>query len=258
MPARHLPLLDVRDIPAGLGLLTRLPVRVNSAHAMARGAAAAWAWPLAGVVVAGCAAVAGLGTLSLGLAPGIAAGATLAVQIVVTGALHEDGLADCADGFWGGWTRARRLEIMADSRIGAYGVLALILVVGLAWQALAQMMAAQPVAWVAWLAAAAMLSRAAMGWTMASLPRARWGGLSARVGRPTRRTAVTGAAVALGGSVLVLGPEGLLAGGIAALVCVWLGRLALDRIGGQTGDVLGGVQSVTALAVLVTGAGVLG
>ena len=113
------------DLRLALGLLTRLPL--PSTPDMARGAQAAWAWPLAGLAPAALAALAMALGSALGVLPGVAAALGLAVSVMVTGAMHEDGLADTADGLWGGWTPERRLEIMKDSRIGAYGVIALIL-----------------------------------------------------------------------------------------------------------------------------------
>lgn len=252
MPAHRQPLLDRQDIPAGLGLLTRLPVRVNASRALARGAAASWAWPLAGLVVAGIGGLSGAAVLAVDLPPGIAAGLTLAVQVAVTGGLHEDGLADCADGFWGGWDRKRRLEIMKDSHIGSYGVLALVFVIGLTWQALAALMVAPD--WPLWLVAAAMLSRAAMAGVMAGLPRARPGGLSARVGRPSYRSAGLAALIASAAALVLLGLHGLAAIAAAALAALAMARLARAKIRGQTGDVLGAVQMLSALVVLTVGA----
>ena len=92
------------------------------------------------------------------------------------GAMHADGLADCADGFWGGWTIERRLEIMKDSHIGAYGVIALILIIGLQWQIVAALMQAE-IAFIA-LISAAVLSRAPLPLIMARIPNARGSGLS--------------------------------------------------------------------------------
>ena len=74
---------------------------------------------------------------SLGLPAGLAAILALAAGMMMTGGLHEDGLADCADGFGGGQTRDQKLEIMKDSRVGSYGVLALILVIAARIMALA-------------------------------------------------------------------------------------------------------------------------
>src|SRR6056297_3491159 len=110
------------DLVSAAMLLTRLPVR---GMPTARAADAAWAWPLVGLAVGLPAGVVGMAVAAAGLPGGLAAAAALTVSIVLTGALHEDGLADCADGFWGGFDRARRLEIMRDSAIGSYGVLAL-------------------------------------------------------------------------------------------------------------------------------------
>ena len=148
------PNIAAGDFSEALALMTRLPARAPGA----RRAAAAWAWPLAGALVAGLAGLAAALALWLGLSAAVAAGLALAVQIALTGALHEDGLADCADGFWGGMERARRLEIMHDSRIGTYGVLALVLGLGLRWALLAGLFAAGHV--IAPLLAAAALSRA--------------------------------------------------------------------------------------------------
>ncbi len=114
---------------------------MDTVAATARGALAAWAYPLVGVVVGGLGAVTGALALWLGLPAPLAAGLVLLAMIAVTGALHEDGLADTADGFWGGWDRARRLEIMKDSQIGSYGVIALILSLGLRWSALGVLIA---------------------------------------------------------------------------------------------------------------------
>lgn len=235
------------DVPAALGLLTRWPVRVDGDRAMARGARAAWAWPLAGLAVVVPAL--GLGWLAAGLGDGISAGVMLAVMILATGGLHADGLADCADGFWGGHSPARRLEIMKDSRIGAYGTLALILGLGLTWQALAGLVDAA--GWGA-IAAAALLSRAAMAGVMATLPFARPEGLAATVGRPPGATVALGAALAMGLGVMLTGWAAIPAALAATVAAAAVARLAQRRLGGQTGDVLGAVQVMADLAALLS------
>lgn len=262
MPAKPPPIFEWHDLRAALGLLTRLPVKVNTARAMERGAAAAWAYPVVGLLVGGLAALVGLAALSVGASPELAAGLALATQVVVTGAMHEDGLADCADGFWGGWDRKRRLEIMKDSQIGAYGVLALIFVIGLNWFALTEILARSPVSGVLVLVAAAVLSRMAMLYAMAVMPHARPKGLAKGVGRPSIGTLWFG----LGQSSVVLVVLALLlvaVGDLGALRAMgqviviaslppWaLMRLAHHKIGGQTGDVLGGVQAMTFCACLL-------
>lgn len=244
---RRTDLITAADIPAALGLLTRLPVPVP-ADALARGARAAWAWPLAGVAVAAPAGLAGALALALGLTPLLAAGLTVLAQVMLTGALHEDGLADSADGLWGGWTRERRLEIMKDSRSGAYGVIALALALILRVSALAALMEGE--GWIWGLVAVAAASRAGMAGLAAALPSARPGGLSGRVGRPEPATAWTGIALALAVALAATGGAMIaLAFWTGAALVVW-GWIARARIGGQTGDILGAGQQVAEIAGL--------
>lgn len=231
------------QIAAALGLLTRLPIR-----AAPQGPEAAWAWPLAGAVVGALAWAAAALALWAGLPATLAAGAALIASVMVTGAMHEDGLADTADGLWGGWTKARRLEIMKDSHIGTYGVMALLLVTLLRWQALALVL--EGGAPLALFIAVGALSRVPMPALMAALPNARGSGLSQSVGRPSARTAALALALAmalalpgLGGTLL---PALVLLGGVTLAV----GALARARIGGQTGDILGASQQLAELALL--------
>ena len=231
------------DPGAALALLTRLPAP-GADHA--RGARAAWAWPLVGALLGGAGALGGLACLAGGLPPAAAAGAALSVQVLATGALHEDGLADLADGLGGGPDRERRLEIMRDSRIGAFGAVALILGLGLRWSLTAALLPAAPAA----LLAAAALSRAAMAAAMATLPPARPDGLSAMAGRPGA-AAILAAGLALALAGLAAGPApAFLAALGAAGAAAGVGALARSRLGGQTGDVLGAAQQAAEIAAL--------
>ena len=127
-PARTV-LEPLRLLVVALRFLTRLPLpEVKFGGDDLRRASALF--PLVGAVVAGI-GVALRAALEPLWGTGVATLAAVAAMIAVTGALHEDGLADTADGLWGGWTPARRLEIMRDSRIGTYGAVALIVVLGL-------------------------------------------------------------------------------------------------------------------------------
>ncbi|MEM7721311.1 MAG: adenosylcobinamide-GDP ribazoletransferase [Pseudomonadota bacterium] len=248
MPGRD-PLIDPRDPLRALTLLTRLPVPGADG---ARDAASAWTWPLVGLVIGGLASLGGWIALMLGLPPAAAAGTALVVGIITTGGLHEDGLADCADGFWGGHTPERRLEIMRDSRIGSYGVLALILGVGLKWVLLTALLDMGAL-WLAILVPA-VLSRGAMAGVMAALPFAREDGLARHVGRPSVTAAASGCLLATIGAVALAGLVGLLAAVFVAGMSLAVARLSVAKIGGQTGDVLGAVQhlsEITAMAVLV-------
>ncbi|WP_102110440.1 adenosylcobinamide-GDP ribazoletransferase, partial [Oceaniglobus roseus] len=173
----------------------------------------------------------------------------LGTGAALTGGLHEDGLADTVDGFWGGWTRERRLEIMADSRIGTYGVIALVLSLGLRWSALATLFAAG-IGWGALIAAAA-LSRVPMAALSCALPPARPSGLSARVGRPAQSTVGLALLAALLLAIPCAGAPVLPAAVLIALAASGLARLALRRIGGQTGDVLGAAQQLAETTALI-------
>lgn len=249
------PLLAPGDIAAAIGLLTRLPVPVDGAAATQRGAAAAWAYPVAGLVVAVIACFLGSTLLWLGLPPALTAGFVLGAGIVVTGAMHEDGLADSADGLWGGWDTARRLEIMKDSSIGAYGVLALGLTLLIRWQALV-ILIEQGLLWPA-VIATAIVSRSAMVWVMGALAPARTGGLSRGVGRPAQHTMMLAGALGLLGAMLV----GSWAFGVviaAGLTACLVALIARRKIGGQTGDILGATQQCVEITTLVTLAALAG
>ncbi len=241
-----------RDISARLrdqalsafALLTRLPLPDHRPE----GAASAWAWPLAGLVVGALAAAAASLALACGAAAGPSAAAALAVLALLTGALHEDGLADTADGLLGGRTPERRLEIMKDSRIGSFGALALMLVTLAAWSALVPLVATGG-HWAA-LAAAAALSRAPMAAVMAALPPARATGLSAATGRPSPACAGAAAALGLGAALILCGGAALSAAAAAAGLSALLALAARARIGGQTGDILGATQQLSFAAAL--------
>jgi len=231
------------DLASAAALLTRLPVPDHAP----RGAASAWAWPLVGAVLGAIAAGFASAALWLGLTPGVVAAGVLGLLALLTGGLHEDGLSDTADGLFGGWTKERRLEIMKDSRVGSYGVLALVLVTLARWSALTTVLAAGGI----WgLVAVGALSRAPMGLVMAALPNARVTGLSQATGRPDATVALAGAGIAVVIAVLFAGWAALpmLAG---AALAVWLlARTAQARIGGQTGDILGASQQLAEVACL--------
>jgi len=237
------------DIPAAAGLLTRVPVQVNSGLATRRGPLASWAYPLVGLVIAIAQMIVGGAALWVGITPQITAGLIIATSVTLTGAMHEDGLADSADGLWGGWEKSKRLAIMKDSRTGAYGVLAIVLSMLLRWAALTAVL--QSNHWIAALIATAMISRAAMVALMTGLPNARDTGLSQSVGRPKPVTAWLAIGTATLGSAIALG---LIAGSLlivaAVVTSLWAG-IAHRKIGGQTGDILGAAQQFTEIALLI-------
>jgi adenosylcobinamide-GDP ribazoletransferase len=192
----------------------------------------------------------------LGAGPILAAFVGLLTAIVISGALHEDGLADTADALGPpDATVERRLEILRDSRIGAFGALALIFSLGIRVAALAQLAARDAGVALLALVAAHTLSRAAIAWPMGALEPARGDGQGAGVGQPTTNdvgiTLVIGGAIAL---LMLLGISPIAAVAAPAIVfaIAWgMVPLARERFGGYTGDVLGATQQVTEIAALV-------
>jgi len=178
-----------------------------------------------------------------------AAACALGASALLTGGLHEDGLADVADGFGGGRDKAAKLEIMRDSRLGSYGALALLVSFG----AKASALAALPQnAAIAALIAAHALARGILPAMAMSMPYARSDGLAAAAGRPEAATA----AIAVGLAVLIAFlalPIGAAVGSVlmAAISAVIIGVLASRQIGGQTGDVLGCAEQVAETAILL-------
>ena len=236
---------EMHDIATAFSLLTRLPVPVDHARAGARGAEAAWAFPLVGAVLGLAAGILGWALLSAGISTGMTAVFVIAAQVLMTGAMHEDGLADMADGL-GGFTPERRLEIMKDSRIGAYGAIALVLAL-LARQAGISGITAQELPLT--LAALGAGSRALMVAVMAWLPNARASGLSAQAGKPEAWPAL---AIGLVTCLVAFGWSGFW---LLALMAIAVGLIALiakSRFGGQTGDILGASQQTAEIIGLAT------
>ena len=250
-----------KDLLAALRFYSRLPLPAGpdaaEDHAPPRLDKIAYAIPLAGAILGALGGVVLVIALALKLPAFLAAALAVTVLVLATGAFHEDGLADTADGLGGGWTRARRLEIMRDSRIGSYGasalVLGLILRIG-ALEALA--LKAGPLRAALVLVAAEAASRAAGLMLLRALPPARADGSAAAVGQPSEDATLACALVAALVVAVILVPAvgigtaiaGLVVPLLALAVMAWLsGRL----IGGQTGDVAGATQQVAVIVFLI-------
>lgn len=229
------------DLATCIGFYTRIPVPACGRSAGGF-AAAQWAAPVAGIAIGLAGGLILWAALRSGLPASAAAAIALGATVAATGALHEDGLADVADGFGGGAKRERKLEIMKDSRIGTYGVCALALSILARWSALAALASAGGGAVTLALVAAHSASRALLPGFMMLVRPARETGLSAGVGAIDGRTA--GAALAIGCGVLLAAGIGfaLTVGLLLALWFLALKRLCERQIGGQTGDVLGALQ----------------
>lgn len=249
-----------RDFWLAFRFLTRLPgPSAGPAGSGALGPALRLA-PLVGLVVGVCGAlVAWLALGGLGLPPWPAALLTVGATVWITGALHEDGLADLADGCGGAFERSRKLAIMRDSRIGAYGVLALILSIGLRGAALAALtVPAGPETAAAVLITAHSLSRGFLAPVMLVLAPARDDGLAAAAGRPGLTDALTAVALALALAALAVGLGLALSFALAALAAAAVtAAIAARQVGGYTGDVLGAVQQTAETAALLAAAALL-
>jgi adenosylcobinamide-GDP ribazoletransferase len=243
------------ELGAAFALLTRLPVHRLSLPEPTPTAAAVWAFPLVGACIGAIGGVVYWLAHFLSCPPALAALCALAGTILATGALHEDGLADFADGL-AGRTRERSLAIMRDYHIGTYGVTALVL--SLALRATAIAILATPAAVMAGLIAAGAVSRLSAVLIMTALPLARADGLAASVGRPSPTLAATAVAVTLAIAALVLPLRLALLVLVSAIVsAIVLGRVALTRLGGQTGDVLGAsCQFAECLALTILAGGI--
>ena len=245
--ANNLPLRQwISDLRAALGFLTRLPVRSDTDSPRPE---SVWAWPVAGACIGGAAGLAALMVTFFAESSAVAAIAALATLMVVAGCLHEDGLADTADGLWGGKDPESRLEIMRDSRVGTYGVAALILVSIARFAAIAETL--DSVNPLLFLMSVGAVSRAVMLLTMHVLPPARQDGLAAGIGPLPVRPVWAGCAAALCIAVLLLGWQALPMTGVAALAAAALNLSVRRLVGGSTGDTLGATQQVGETACLL-------
>jgi adenosylcobinamide-GDP ribazoletransferase len=245
----------VADLTTSVGFCTRLPVAQWGGDAGTLGRAT-WAFPLAGALVGLLGGLAYWLAYRLGLPSFPAAGLAVIVALALTGALHEDGLADTADGFGGGADSEEKLAIMRDSRIGAYGTCALISSLLLRWGAVATI--AQPRLVVLALVASHAGARAILPAFMLLVPTARKDGLSANAGRPAGGCSAFAAVVGLIALVLALGPAAAMAAAVlliaAAIAMTWL---SMRQIGGQTGDVVGALEQVAECLILLVAAAAL-
>lgn len=253
MPRAELLKDIVADLRMAASFVTILPVASSKPAGDGAVARATWALPVAGLLVGLVGAMVYKIASRFGLTPNLAALLALTATALITGALHEDGLADTADGLGGGRTRERKLDIMRDSRIGTYGVCALILSFGLRWSALAAI--ANPWAVTLALCAANIAARAGVPAFMSLVPPARPDGLSASAGAPPGRSVAIAFALGALALALALGPGKALVGLLLlSLAGLMLARLAIRQIGGQTGDILGAFEQFGEILILLVAA----
>lgn len=244
----------MRNLRAAIMFLTRVPVPVRAdAPAPSLTAAVPW-FPVIGAFVGALVGGATAGLLHL-VPPLVAAAVAVLLGVFVTGAFHEDGLADVADAFAGGWTPDERMRILKDPLHGSYGVAALCGSIVIRVACIASFGVSPAVAFGSVVAAHA-LGRAAAVMLMATVRTASPDGLGADYARSLRRgPAIVGA---IGGIAIAAVAAGWWVGPfvvIAVLGVAVVARLATRKIGGITGDVLGTAEQVVECLVLVVATG---
>lgn len=237
------------DFKTAVAFLTRLPMPHPDGAMPQNFVRAHRMFPVVGALIGACVGLLCLGLRSIGVPDLAAAALALGGSALLTGALHEDGLADVADGFGGGRTLDSKLEIMRDSRLGTYGAMALLVNFAAKFSALAAIPDGHV---VPSLIAAHALGRGILPVLSLNLPYARKDGLARNAGQPDAATATTAAGLALLIALLSLSwSNGLFAAVLAGASGLGVAWLALRQIGGQTGDVLGGAEQVAETTILV-------
>lgn len=237
----------LQRLKLSIGFFTRIPLPHDDDHSGDL-ADAAITFPIAGFLIG--ALLATIWLIASYFLPALpAAGIAMTTGLILTGALHEDGLSDCADGLGGNVSKERALEIMRDSRIGTYGAAALIMTIGLRWSGLASL--------DMWSGFTALIIAHMAGRTAIIIPMyfsqyARKEGLASSVsgGQDINQFSITLLIPALI-SFLIAGWQGLLAVAIS-MVTAWLVTKWLDlRIGGYTGDGLGAIEQIAEITTLL-------
>jgi len=239
----------IARIHLATAFLTRLPVPEVCMDAAGSLAAAMSMFPLVGAAIGGFGGVIYL-VCSHIVWPLPASVIAIAGMVLVTGALHEDGLADFADGLGARGDKETRLAAMRDPHVGVYGTLA----VGLAILLRVALLSSAPSGWAGLgaLVAAASLSRAAIPAAMQLLPPARADGLGAGAGVPDFTVAALSTAIAITLSLITVGFGATLLGLLGTVIAsALIGLIAKRALGGFTGDVLGAVQQASELFILI-------
>ena len=232
------------DTAASLSFFSRLPI--EEPPGLFDLSRSAGGWPLAGIILAVVPALDLVINSWLGIPPLVSAFLAIAIAAALTGALHEDGLADTFDGIVGGRNPPERLSIMRDSRIGVFGVLALIFSVALRAAALSALVIVPSDAVLALLGAAAV-SRALALWHWSTTEPARSDGMAFAGGRPDTEALQIGLLTGLIAWIVLL-----IVFGLAAVLGLLVAALAIGvhssfvnrRIRGHTGDTIGAAQQI--------------
>ncbi|MGQ3674307.1 adenosylcobinamide-GDP ribazoletransferase [Xanthobacter sp. TB0139] len=251
----------VQDTLSALRFYSRLPIPTRSNEPDAYGPPdmdqLAYAIPLAGAAMGAMGGVTLVAAVALGFPPFLCAALALSVMVLASGAIHEDGLADTADGWGGGRDKEKRLAIMRDSRVGSFGAVALVLSLLLRLGAIsALMVASDPVRAGLVLVAGAAASRAMGIALLRALPPARTDGASAAFGQPSAQAVLACLLMAALIVAVILVPlfgVGATFAGLIGLVLSFYVMIGFSRrlLGGQTGDVSGATQQISEIAFLL-------
>jgi adenosylcobinamide-GDP ribazoletransferase len=249
------------EMKAAAIFLTRLPARLvtfdsGKAPDFTHGARV---FPAVGALIGLAGGIVLIIAMWLGVPALVAAAVAVGFIVLITGGLHEDGLADMSDAL-GGATIEERLEILDDSRVGTFGALALVFSILIRIAAVGAIAATGAFRAALALVAAEAVSRAGLVRLWHDLPAARLGGLSSDTGPPNQNAMLVALAVAAVVTVVVGVPSiglwaTILASALAALATFGMIRLTAQMLGGRTGDALGATQQV-ALAAFLVGASV--
>ena len=236
----------MRSLRVAFGLLTTLPFKLSDNWSAGdSGRASVW-YPFVGLVIGVLTWLAWKATMFF-LPPLVAGVVTLVIWVMLTGGLHLDGLADCCDGLFASISTERRLEIMKDPRMGAFGVIGLILILLLK---AAVLIALTPVSSLGILLAASLAR-----WFIlpaALLPLARPSGMGADFAAGFRRSFILWGALIPLTIAIILGVRGILSIVTGLVASAFVLGLAKSRIGGVTGDVFGMVVEIVETVVLLT------
>lgn len=250
--------LDItKDVACALGFLTRFSIPAHYFDGESRPVSqSSGAFPLAGLIAALPAALFLLIAPWLTVPPLLAAVIAVGISIAVCGALHEDGLADSADGFFGGTDAESRLDIMKDSRNGTYGTLALVLSTFVRVAALAAIASESSLAAAFAILAGSAAARAALVWHWFELSNARPGGTADQAGKPDREqlnfALMTAIPLVFLPAFLASGIDGIvLTAALTALSAIFFVRLSRTKIGGHTGDTLGAAAQIAEISALI-------
>ena len=244
---------ELKTLALAVHFLTRIPTPFEIDYSPERLNAASRYYPIVGAIIGSVAALA-FGIANLALPTVVAALIATAATALLTGAFHEDGLADTFDGISGGYDRARSLEIMTDSRIGTFGALALIIVISTKVAALSSLPDTTTI--ITALIAAHIISRTSTVIVMATSRYAKADGIAGPQDQPLRPintiiTTLTGLTT-IAALALILSPTAALLATAGAITGHILIRLYFQpRLGGHTGDTLGATQQITELAIYI-------